>query len=261
MATTVSLDLFVSAHTTFGAAGIGLRGTLSMGGTNYVAENQIIGTSAEAVSVGDVTGAAALQFYRNTDATNYVTLYADGATGTVVAAKLLPGQWALFWGGATPAIGAKANTAACELQKVVLENVTITSLTAYRPKAPELGKLVAGLKLQAVFDGLGLNLDREYTEDAVAAALLPVSVAESSQSVFPSGAGASGGTGYGTLVLLNPDATDTGTIYGSDSLGDGFARMYAANGFAVLPINGTSLPFTAADGIHDEARLITRKTL
>lgn len=259
----INLDLYVAAHTQYGGGGIGLRGTLTMNGTNYVLDNQIVGTSAaEALTAGDVTGAAALQFYRNTDPANFVTLYADGATGTVAIAKLLPGQWAAFWGGATPAIGAKANTAAVEVEKVILENVAITSLVAYRPKAPALDNLVAGISLQVVLNSLGVNLAHEYTEAAVSAGLLAVDTIESYAALWPSGAGLIGGTGYGTLVCLNPSAVsaeDT-SITGTDS-GSAFGRLYNGNGFAVIPVNGTSVPYSLADASHTESRLITRKTL
>lgn len=75
-----------------------------------------IGTTDETLALGDVATNGWL-FLWNHDATNYITVGADGSSYPI---KLLAGEWALFrFNGA--AIHAKANTAACKLEYMLVE--------------------------------------------------------------------------------------------------------------------------------------------
>ena len=84
---------------------------------------QNVGTSAEAIDLGDVS-TPGLAFFRNLDATNFVQLGMDvGGAGFEEFIKLLPGEPALMRLDlvATGVLQAKADTAAIELQYVIYE--------------------------------------------------------------------------------------------------------------------------------------------
>jgi hypothetical protein len=83
---------------------------------NYPIENTAsIGTADETLALGDVSTPGWL-YAKNLDSTNYITLGADGSS---YFAKLKPGEPLLQrWNGA--AIHAKANTAACDLEYLLL---------------------------------------------------------------------------------------------------------------------------------------------
>ena len=78
---------------------------------------QEIGTSEEAIDLGDVS-AGGYSFWWNHDATNYVTI--RSGTGADDLVKIGPGEVALFRLTAT-APYAIADTAACELEYIILE--------------------------------------------------------------------------------------------------------------------------------------------
>jgi hypothetical protein len=90
-----------------------------MAGTNVITIVQDIGTSAEALSMVDVTTIGYI-LLRNLDPTNYVELGLDAAVTAQVFAKLLPGDIALF-PAKTATMYAKANTAGIQLQIVAVE--------------------------------------------------------------------------------------------------------------------------------------------
>lgn len=85
----------------------------SMSGNAFINNIQAVGTSNEALLVGDVTGGGFV-FCRNLDATNYVEISLDNAQSQVVG-KLLAGEWILFK-PETDTLYAKANTAPCNVQ-------------------------------------------------------------------------------------------------------------------------------------------------
>lgn len=94
------------------------RETVDMTGEGFVLHRQTIGTSAEAVTIPSDIGTAGWCRIRNRDATNYVTLRI-GSGGSDFA-KLLPGEYALFR-LASSSLYAVANTAACEIEYLILE--------------------------------------------------------------------------------------------------------------------------------------------
>ena len=91
--------------------------TFTMSGTEYIKNVQSIGTSEEALIVGDVTPGFILM--KNLDPTNFVSFRsATGATNTV---KLKPGEIALFRSsGAAPFM--IADTGACRVQYLLIED-------------------------------------------------------------------------------------------------------------------------------------------
>lgn len=92
--------------------------TITMAGDQFLSNVQIVGTTSEAVVVGDVS-TVGFVFCKNLDATNYVEVSLDNSQVNLVA-KLLPGECCLFKPG-TGTLFAKANTATCNLQVVLLE--------------------------------------------------------------------------------------------------------------------------------------------
>lgn len=88
-----------------------------MAGTKRHKTTQNIGTSEEAIKVGDITSPGWAKF-RNLDATNFIELYA--ATGETAFIKMLPGEIATFRMSATAPF-AKADTATCDMEITLYE--------------------------------------------------------------------------------------------------------------------------------------------
>lgn len=87
--------------------------SISMTGDEMLSLTQEIGTSAEQIGFGGITGAPAILFIQNLDAANYVdiSLESDGSAPFI---KLTAGKAALFQ-PASDTIYAKANTAAVRI--------------------------------------------------------------------------------------------------------------------------------------------------
>jgi hypothetical protein len=101
-------------------SGLSLSLNENLAGDNYEAGTQSVGTGAwEAVSLGDCSSAD-LMAIKNNDDTNYVQL-ATANDGTKIFAKLTPGRVCFVPVDPTATIYAKANTAAVEIQKVIVE--------------------------------------------------------------------------------------------------------------------------------------------
>lgn len=79
---------------------------------------QIVGTSEEALSVGDVA-TPGLVFLRNLDATNFVTW---GTVTTDLGFQLNPGEWSVVRLKSGESILLQADTAACKVQVAVIAN-------------------------------------------------------------------------------------------------------------------------------------------
>jgi len=91
----------------------------SMTGAEMLQATQNIGTSAETISFGGITGAPQMVLVQNLDATNYLELGGDSGL-TVFKLKVAAGQSAIF----TPTsatLYAKANTAAVNVMVVAIE--------------------------------------------------------------------------------------------------------------------------------------------
>ena len=88
-------------------------------GNEFAHNVQTIGTTAEAIDVGDV-GTAGYCAFQNLDSTNFVEIGRED-TGTFRAVvKLKAGEFAILRSGAT--LYAKADTASCNLECWVFED-------------------------------------------------------------------------------------------------------------------------------------------
>lgn len=122
MANEISISAQLSANKSSTQVASGSQSkSVDMAGDQMIANVQIIGTSAEALSLVDVTVGGYL-FVRNMDATNFVQLALDSAVATQIFAKLKPSEFCLFRPPAGATIYAKADTANCNLQVVAVED-------------------------------------------------------------------------------------------------------------------------------------------
>ena len=87
-------------------------------GAQYGIQN--IGTSAEAINLGDVT-TEGYAYMRNLDLTNYVQIGVD-SSGFIAFAKLDPGDFLIAPLDGTLTHQAKADTAAVELEYIIIED-------------------------------------------------------------------------------------------------------------------------------------------
>lgn len=85
-------------------------------------QTQSIGTTHEALTVSADVATNGMGYFTNLDATNYVEIGRD-VTGTFYpVAKLKPGESAEFRVAAGVTLYAKANTAACDLDWMILND-------------------------------------------------------------------------------------------------------------------------------------------
>lgn len=90
-------------------------GSVTVSGSYPISTAQNIGTSDETLDLGAVATPGYIVL-KNRDATNYITL---GEDGTSYPVKLKASEFAILrWNGA--AIHAKANTAACDLEYLLI---------------------------------------------------------------------------------------------------------------------------------------------
>jgi len=92
---------------------------VTMTGNELVNSTQVIGTTAELVVFGGITGAPGEVIIKNLDATNYIELGGDSGL-TVFKTKLLPGRFTVFQ-PSSATLYAKANTADVRVQVVATE--------------------------------------------------------------------------------------------------------------------------------------------
>lgn len=114
---TISASLaFLKGSFTVDLSVSGLQFTVS--GTKFVHNIQAIGTSEEAIQLGDV-GTPGFALFINRDATNFVEI--RPGTGDADMIKLKPGEPAMFrFTSAAPY--AIADTGACNVEYVIIEN-------------------------------------------------------------------------------------------------------------------------------------------
>ena len=92
--------------------------SLTMAGTEMIGNTQTIGTSSEALTLGDVSTIGYV-LVKNLDATNYVEVSLDNSQ-TQILAKLLAGEFALLKPN-TATLYAKANTSSVSLFVAAVE--------------------------------------------------------------------------------------------------------------------------------------------
>jgi hypothetical protein len=116
---TVSLSLeFSKGGSSDKMRKMGQQFTLS--GTDYIHKTQIVGTSEEAIVIGEI-GTPGWCFFRNLDDTNYVSIRA--ATGATSTVELKAGESCCFRlaRGATAPF-AIANTSSVTIEYLILED-------------------------------------------------------------------------------------------------------------------------------------------
>ena len=94
-----------------------IRQTIDMTGGDYVHRNQTIGTSEEALDIGDI-GTPGWCGFTNLDGTNFISLRAGSGLANMI--KVLPGETVVFR-LATSTPYAIADTGACDSEYLILE--------------------------------------------------------------------------------------------------------------------------------------------
>ena len=98
---------------------VDLTDSVTVTSTSFLHHIQNVGTSEEAVNLGDVA-AGGYALFRNLDATNYISL--SDATGTGLFIRMLAGEFALFrLDDAATAPFAVADTSACDMEVWLLD--------------------------------------------------------------------------------------------------------------------------------------------
>jgi hypothetical protein len=111
---------FIKSNTRTSTKDMGISGLqFTVSGTDCIGPvTQTIGTSAEALDIGDITTPGYVAI-KNLDATNYVTIRM-GSTGADVV-KLKAGEFAMFRLASTNPF-ALANTSSCQVLYVLVED-------------------------------------------------------------------------------------------------------------------------------------------
>ena len=119
MANTITLQASMAVSGSDGAISGSASNSISQSGSKRMADVQNIGTSFEVLSIVDLT--VGYLFVKNLDATNYVQITSDGASGAKIFAKLRAGEACLLPADSSATYGARANTSACDVLIVVCD--------------------------------------------------------------------------------------------------------------------------------------------
>jgi hypothetical protein len=119
MANEISQRIALSVTKNGATASFSANTRITMAGDDYMTGTQNIGTTAEVIALGDITGAPSQIAIKNLDATNFVEIGGDSGL-TVFKLKIRPGHSQLFEPSAAT-IYAKADTAACRIQILAIE--------------------------------------------------------------------------------------------------------------------------------------------
>lgn len=120
MANEITMQVLLSTTKANGALSPGtLTGQVSQTNIPNIDSTISIGTTAEQLDFGDISGAPAAFEMKNLDTTNFVQVALDSGVSTQIFAKLLPGAVMLI-PPATGTIYAKADTAACFVKLVAI---------------------------------------------------------------------------------------------------------------------------------------------
>jgi len=106
----IAISITAAFSSTTDSFALSNTGNLTQAGVGALFQTQSIGTTAEALDLGDLANVGGLLVVKNTDATNYVEVDAVN-TFNSFPQKILPGQ-AIVLGAQTTTIYARANTAA-----------------------------------------------------------------------------------------------------------------------------------------------------
>jgi hypothetical protein len=117
MASEIVLSVSLRASKSGATVSASASDVIDMTGDDMMYDTQVIGTSAEALTWGEITGAPKYIFLQNLDSTNFVTV---GFTNPPTEMKMLAGECLLI-PPTTATIYAKADTAACRVVKCAME--------------------------------------------------------------------------------------------------------------------------------------------
>ena len=118
MASEINLTVSIRCSKSGATVSATASDVINMTGDDMIYDTQVIGTSAEALTWGEVTGAPKYAFIQNLDTTNFVTV---GFTNPPTEMKILAGECLLI-PPTTATIYAKADTAACRVVKCAMES-------------------------------------------------------------------------------------------------------------------------------------------
>lgn len=118
MANEIGISIQVSVNKNGAGASGSYAGNTTMAGDQFIGNVQIVGTSNEAILLGDVTTTGMGVFLKNLDPTNYIEIFSDSGNTNLIT-KIGPGLPSLIYPNA--AIYGRANTAAVNLQVVAFE--------------------------------------------------------------------------------------------------------------------------------------------
>lgn len=113
MANELAISLSLTLQKNGATTSISSSASLTVSGNASIKTVISVGTSWEAIALGDVTAPLGMMFAKNLDATNYVELSYD--TGTTAHVKMKAGEPSLFRPSGTT-LHARANTAAVLLE-------------------------------------------------------------------------------------------------------------------------------------------------
>lgn len=119
MANEITQSIQISAAKSGASVSIQSRERFDMTGADMSQLTQNIGTTAETLNLGDITGAPRQLVVKNLDATNFVEVGGDSGL-TVFKIKLRPLDCAVFEPN-SGTVYAKADTASCLVQIVAIE--------------------------------------------------------------------------------------------------------------------------------------------
>lgn len=120
MANEITVSASLSATKDTASITVSATKTFDMTNEDMIQSTQAIGTSAEALALGDISAPAAYIYVRNMDPTNFVvlSLVSDGSTPF---AKIRPGHFALFPPPQSGTIYALADTASVRVAVAAVE--------------------------------------------------------------------------------------------------------------------------------------------
>lgn len=119
MANEITQTVTLSASKGGATASMSTTKRITLTGDDMIQSTQVIGTSAETLTLGEISGTPGNVAIKNLDSTNFVEIGGDSGL-TVFKLKINPGEAALFQPN-SGTIYAKADTAAVRVQIVAVE--------------------------------------------------------------------------------------------------------------------------------------------
>lgn len=120
MAKEIKYSLQLSAIKGGASVSLNASGSLDMTGDDMIQTTQVIGTTAELVDLGEITGTPAMIAIQNLDATNFVEI--GGESGLTVFKLKIPPLKATLFSPTSGILYAQADTAACRIMVVAAES-------------------------------------------------------------------------------------------------------------------------------------------